>query len=138
MSSPPCPDPRSAGDVARRGARAPLAAEALAEEPRRAQLQVAASHARRPTHPAGRAAAPPGPGAEPDHPAGDANPAAQQGGEEERQEEEERQKVQAGGGHPQPVLPPYRSQAPAPSSRHASAASTGRRRGIRGAASSSD
>lgn len=94
----PDADSGDSSDGARRGKGASLAVEALEEEPRGPELQIAPEDARRSADHAGRAAEAPGPAAEPYHSAGDASvrSAAEEGqGREEKQEEEEHEEIQA-------------------------------------------
>lgn len=102
-ASLPVADRGGASDGTRCWKRASHPAEALEEEPRRAEFQTASEDARGAARHAGRAAQAPGPAAEPHHCSGGASaPCATdegQGGEEE-QEEEEREEIQARRGDP--------------------------------------
>lgn len=89
----PFADSRNPSHSARRRERAPLPAQTLEEEPRRAEFQTAAENARRSPRHVGRAPEAPGPAAEPHYrDRGDAASTAaeeEQGGEEEQEEEHE-------------------------------------------------
>lgn len=96
----PVADIGGAGDGARCGTRASHPAEALEEEPRRAQFQTGSEIARSSPHHVGWAAQAPGPAAEPHHSTWGASghPKA-----DEEQEEEEREEIPARCGDPQPL-----------------------------------
>lgn len=92
----PDADSGDSSNSSRCGERAPHPAEALEEEPRRAQFQVASEDARRAHCYVSRAAQAPGPAAEPHHHnrGASADPAAQEGqGREEKQEEKEHEET---------------------------------------------
>lgn len=94
----PDADSGDSSNSARRGERAPLPAEALEEEPRRAQFQITSQDAWRPAHHVSGAAQAPGPATEPHHRnrGASAGRAAEQGqGGEEKQEEEEHEEKPA-------------------------------------------